>query len=266
MNNTKYVTNQPLNHGMGSRILKMINIFGYVSLLNKKGLKYEFIYTPFSYEGYGCNYNYNELHLYSYKPIIEHRLEYIKLCKRWENMLNYTGKTITEYDESIVSPYIHPGFNGETELECFNHTREIRNKIKKEFNLLNKKNNNLLIINIHIRRGDVNPKTHSDRWLSDEYYINVINKLISKYENSIIKIYTQKNNFNTNIFSNYDIVYDNEIDDNKSWYEMINSDILVIGKSAFSYSAGILCDGLVIYPNDGMFHPKLKDWKTIEEI
>ena len=46
----------------------------------------------------------------------------------------------------------------------------------------------------------------------------------------------------------------------------MNSDILLIGKSSFSYSAGILCDGIVIYPSDGMFHPKLKDWKNIYEL
>jgi hypothetical protein len=266
MDNIKYITNQPLDHGMGSRVLKLINIYGYASLLNKKGFNYEFIYTPFSYEGYGSNYGYNQLHLYSYKPIIEHRLEYIQLCKRWENMLNYSGKTITEYNESMVTPYIHPGFNGESELECFDHTREIKQIIKKEFNIQYEKNTDFFKINIHIRRGDVNPYQHGIRWISDEYYLNIIDILTNKYKNSKLTIYTQRNNFNSNLFSNYDIIYDDEIEDNKAWCEMINSDILVIGKSAFSYSAGILCDGIVIYPSDGMFHPKLTEWKTIEEI
>jgi hypothetical protein len=68
------------------------------------------------------------------------------------------------------------------------------------------------------------------------------------------------------LFEDFKVVYDDEIDDVQTWLELINSDILVIGKSAFSYSAGILCDGLVIYPSDDMFHTKLNEWKKIDTL
>ena len=76
----------------------------------------------------------------------------------------------------------------------------------------------------------------------------------------------RRRNFNETLFKGINLVYDDELNDYDAWLELINSDVLIMSKSAFSYSAGALCDGLVIYPEDNMFHPKLYDWKKINEL
>ena len=244
----------------------MLNLYGYVELLKSKGYDYEFIYTPFSYEGFGKKFHSNQLFMYYHKTINNHREDYIELCKRWDDMLNYSGVNVKQVGESELTPYVHAGFMGEKEYDCFNHTRKIKSLIKEKFNIKTQSPEKK-IIGIHMRRGDVTSANHPDRWLSDEYYIQTIELLKNKYPNHKIKIYTQRRNFNEEMFSNFDIFFDDMMLDNQTWLELINCDVLVIGKSAFSYSAGILCDGLVIYPNDGdMFHPKLEDWITINEL
>ena len=263
----KYITNKIIDHGIGSRILKIINLMSYVDFLNKKGSDYEFVYTPLNYEGFGQNFTTNQFHLYHYNPVIDSRSEYLLVCDRWENMFNYKGKKITEVDEKDTIFLVHPYLNGETEKEVFNHTVLMKDIIKSNLNIPINSQKNYLDIKIHIRRGDVGPKNHHDRWLSDEYYLNVIEKLKDKYvDNFKITIHTQRRGFNESKFNGVNIIYDDEMKDNEVWVDLINSDVLVIGKSAFSYSAGILCNGLTIYPSEGMFHNKLDKWITEKEI
>lgn len=267
MSNTKYISNQILNHGLGSKILKLINLIGMTSLLKKNNYDYEYVYTPLSYEGFGINFYINQLNEYYHKTPINQREEYLKICNAWDNMLNYKGKNIKDVNHSEVTFLVHPYLHNLTEFDVFNETRDIRSQIKKDFNILGKKEKNYIDIKIHIRRGDVNGIQHMDRWLSDDYFTNVIEKLKGKYKSNYkITIYTQRNSFNSNKFGDYDVIYDDETLDNEVWLSLIDSDVLVISKSAYSYSAGILCDGLVIYPEEGMFHPKLKDWKSINDL
>lgn len=275
-NINKYITNKILNHGLGSRVLKLINIIGYVSYLNKQGHNYEFVYTPFSYEGFGEDFYHNQLHMYYHKSISNHRLEYIELCKRWDDTLKYNGNIIYNLENfNNLTHLIHPKFDDsfgssiteEEEFKHFNETRLIRHKIKKDFNLFPPQKKDYIDIAIHIRRGDVGSH-YPDRWIDDNYYLSVIDKLKEKYKNTNFKItiYTQRKNFNHNLYDEYQISYDDETLDNEIWKKLIFSDVLVLGRSSYSYSAGILCDGLVIYPKDKFFHPKLNDWKLIEEL
>jgi hypothetical protein len=266
-NNFKYITNAVLNHGLGSKILKLINLMGLVSLLNKINYKYEFIYTPLSYEGFGVNFHNNHLLEYYHKTPSNRREEYIKICNRWDDMINYKGKKIYDVNHSDTIFLVHPSIHNCTDIDVFNETKNIKQKIKNDFNLTKKSKKKYTDIKIHIRRADVDGLLNMDRWLNNDYYLNVIDKLKEKYKlNYKITIYTQRKSFNPNGFEDYDIVYDDETLDNEVWVDLINSDVLVISKSAYSYSSGILCDGLVIYPTDGMFHPKLNGWKTIDEI
>ena len=263
----KYITNEILHHGIGSRILKIINLVSYVDFLKGKGFNYEFVYTPLNYEGFGKNFQFNEFGSYHYGVVHNLRDEYLNVCDRWENFLQFSGKVITEVNHNDVIFLTHPSLSGETELEVFNHTSKIKSKLKKTFNIPENCKKDFLDIKIHIRRGDVDEVRHADRWLDDNYYLNIITTLKEKIkDNYRITIYTQRRNFNSELYKDYNIKYDDETLDNEVWLELINSDILVIGKSAFSYSAGILNDNTVIYPTNGMFHPKLNNWKTINEI
>ncbi len=254
-----------LDHGMGSRVLKMINIFSYVDYLKKNNKNYEYVHTPLKYEGFGVNFERNQHFLYHFDTVSNHYEEYLELCKIWDEVMNYNGLSIHEIQENQVIPLVHPSMFGEEETEVFNHSIKIKKIIKDNFNIKPSKINNDFNIVLHIRRGDVN-KSNRDRWIDDEYYLKVIELLKIKYPDGVITINTQRKNFNYEIFKNHNIIFDDKKSNNEVWLDMINADVLVIGKSAFSYSAAILNEGLVIYPSDGMFHPKLHGWKTINEI
>ena len=50
MDNIKYITNQPLDHMVGSKLLKIINLIGYSFYLKSKNHNIEFVYTPLYFE------------------------------------------------------------------------------------------------------------------------------------------------------------------------------------------------------------------------
>ena len=180
--------------------------------------------------------------------------------------MNYNGLKITDVDTNLVEFLIHPKKFDETEDFVFNEIHKFKDDIKNLFSLRKKDKQNNIKISIHIRRGDV-IQSFTDRWLPDEYYLNIIKDLEVKYNGNFdLTIYTQRNNFNPDSFVKYKIIYDDESLDYEVWSDLINSDILVIGKSAYSYSAGMLCDGVVVYPEEGMFHPKINSWIYNTEI
>lgn len=83
----------------------------------------------------------------------------------------------------------------------------------------------------------------------DEFYIKLINKVLKKYPDYMIHIYTQDINlFNYKSFlDNKSIKFHINEDLLNSFYSMIFADILIIGPSNFSYVAAILSDNLVYY-------------------
>jgi hypothetical protein len=262
-----YISNLPLNHMVGSKLLKIINLIGYSFYLKSKNHNIEFVYTPLDFELNEINLSYNQLNQYNYPyPISNQRETYLELCKRWDNYLNYNGLKITDVDTNLVEFLIHPKKFNETEDFVFNEIHKFKDDIKNLFSLRKKDEQNNIKISIHIRRGDVD-QSFTDRWLPDEYYLNIIKDLEVKYNGNFdLTIYTQRNNFNPDSFVKYKIIYDDESLDYEVWSDLINSDILVIGKSAYSYSAGMLCDGVVVYPEEGMFHPKINSWIYNTEI
>ena len=265
----KYISNEILDHGLGSKILKIINLIGYTLYLKSIGHDVEFVYTPLGYEGYGKNFQLNQLFLYWPHKIKNLRLDYIELCERWESMINYKG--LKSYDVNVedIEFLIHPALSGETSEIIFNEIRKRKNEIIDLLSLPKKtKEKECVSISIHIRRGDVNKNSHLDRFSDDSYYLEIIDILKKKYEDKCeITIYSQRNGFNISNFKDYNIIFDDESLDNEIWLKLFHSDILVMSKSAFSYSAGMLSNGIVIY--EDMFHPKLYDWiykKDIENL
>jgi hypothetical protein len=95
MKEINYITNRLLDHGCGSKIHKLIPLIGLVSYLNKLGLNYEFVYSPLAYDiPYG--FEGNQLCHFYHKPITNIIEQYIEVCNRWDTMINYNGKIITD--------------------------------------------------------------------------------------------------------------------------------------------------------------------------
>ena len=237
----------------------------------------EFVYTPLIYEGDGMNFNINELKAYNPTKVVNERDEYLEVCRRWDSMLGFNGLTTEDVDRGSVTKLTHPGdppqYMSEELKACFNGEGKI--KIKNNFTLPKPIKTDYIDVAVHIRRGDVSTaEWAADRWLGDEYYLTIINDIKSVLgDRCKITIYTQRgryiDHFNQELFSDYNIKYDDETLDNEVWLELVHSDILVMGLSSYSYSASLLSDGICVYPPKqmGLCGPKICDtWVTPDNL
>ena len=257
----KYVTNGIFPHGLGTRISLLINAISY-SILEGK----EFIFTPFSYQTNKLEFNTN--------PMTK-RINYPEACSRWDTLLNLDGKLITDIPNELSSVLylMHPSINneplsGDDKVIMANKIRNLRGVIKRDyFKIPLKQENNKLKVSVHIRRDDA-VNIHS-RFVSNEYHINTINQvetfLMSENKEYEITIYTQKNGFNVSGFEKHRIIYDSDMSDNDSWVNMLNSDIIIGGNSAFSTSVGMLTDGVYIHTQTDNL-PLIDDWLYGSEL
>jgi len=123
--------------------------------------------------------------------------------------------------------------------------------------------NTLNQISIHIRRGNVNNHSYPERYTSNQRYIDIINILLKKYEYNIF-IYSEgeTSDFNDLLLNDRIKLKLNE-DIVKTHTELVNSKILVISKSTFSYSSALLNNNIVytIYSNEiNWCHKNLSKW------
>jgi len=111
--------------------------------------------------------------------------------------------------------------------------------------------------------------THTcDRYKYNEfYYLELINKLINKYPDYDIHIFTQESfkERYSNIFNNPKFNCHINMNSFDSLHHMINADVLVLGLSAFSRLAGFYNNNTIIYTdkNDSSI---LTNWIYINEL
>lgn len=115
-----------------------------------------------------------------------------------------------------------------------------------------------LNIALHIRRGDIvvdkekGQETLTKRWLTLDYYENVIKSLKKRYNKEFtIYIFSQGKKEEYSIFEKYGkVIYCLDMNDKQSFLHMVRADILVISKSSFSYKPALLADGIRVCPPD----------------
>jgi len=136
--------------------------------------------------------------------------------------------------------------------DCLNKTKTLEN-IKKIF-WENKKNPykqhiNVINIAVHIRRPNIQDDRIEGADTPDEYYLNLIDKV--RKDNTITKqkifhIYSQETIDKTKYYAKDIILHIDE--DIKSTFEsLVAADILIASKSALSYCAGLLTNGIVYF-------------------
>ena len=139
----------------------------------------------------------------------------------------------------------------------------------KKFIDLPEYNNDKPNIAIHIRRGDVNSKQNSDRFVPLEKYYTIIENLNKQHNNAIFYIFTEitddkeefdlfiktisEKGIHIKIMADLDLLTTIEY--------MIKADVLVMSKSALSYVAALYNNNKVLYIN--FWHNKLPHWKEI---
>lgn len=123
-------------------------------------------------------------------------------------------------------------------------------------------------IAIHIRRGDVSPRSHSDRYIPLGYYQSVINELLVLYSNAHVFIFTEISPENAHDFSEFQKTNANislkimpDIDILTTLEYLIKADVLIMCKSSFSYVAGLYNQNTVYYMD--FWHKKVDRWKSI---
>jgi len=278
-----YITSIPACDGFGARFQRSLNLLFFAKHIQSTYNKdIEFIYSPLSYEGFGKNFydRPSTNFYYTTKEVYKER------AISWEEKINYNGKKITDIDINSLVVVFNPSYSqlmNDISNNLFNNKlylygqlteydtidTEIFSKYRKElsnkFDIKNPFNNDKLNISLHIRRDDVSETMNINRWVSDEYYLDIIDNIKENTNREInLNIHTQKQNFNFEKFKDYNVLYDEMCEDYDSFLEFIFSDILVLGKSSFSYSAALLNSNIVVY-ND-FWHTKLKDWIYSDEL
>lgn len=121
--------------------------------------------------------------------------------------------------------------------------------------------NDYLNISVHVRRPNICDDRLDGADTPDTYYLDVMNKIRQLKLNKSIKfhIYSQGNSDMFSAYKSDDVEFHLNDTIENTFLGLVYADILVISKSSFSYTAGLLTDGLVIY-HPGFWHPPLESW------
>lgn len=204
-------------------------------------------------------YNYNYIHT-KFKEM-EHNVNI-------EELNNFIGIPCNDINKNLIDmnvPYVYDIMYSKNPNDYY--TPEVLNKLRKYYYSTPKPfidNKNSIVI--HIRRGDVSP-THKKRGNTNQYYINIIKKLKNKYNNYkfIIESEGNENDFIDikNSFINLNIQFNLNKNIILTYQNFVSAPILVIAKSALSYSAGLLNKNIVYYIPNKL--NKLQHWINIDK-
>lgn len=282
-----YITNGVTHDGFGSRIQRCICVMAYVYYLQELGFPVEYLHTPFSYIGFNEDYKQGEedrMKNGNDYPYNDNGYEgYMSRAKEWDDYLGFRGKTVDDVkisklnivnDKDPMFGYYRLAedvLNNQTDGKLYvikmlhyeydNHiinisnVKRFRSKIIQKFSLNIPSYNNKNIA-IHIRRKDA--IDYSNRYVSDEHYLEILDA-IKKYKSDYkVSIFTQRVGFDETKYDGYEIFYDDTENDYETFVKLMSSKHLIAGKSSFSYAAALLNPNLIVYHFDG--HTGLKEW------
>jgi len=150
-------------------------------------------------------------------------------------------------------------------------------KVKDRYNppnisLMYDKSGSVFNVAIHIRRGDV--LRVPNKFVPNKYFLHLITQLNTMFSDKLKVHYHifsdgKKGEFpefqnNNNVF----LHLDDEIPAALTLHHLIKSDLLIMSKSKYSFYAGLITEGIVIYTPFFMSIPKCfeKDWvKVLDE-
>lgn len=269
--------------GVGSIYFRIISLYAIAKYLN------------IDYIHFKCDigHNYTNINQDEWNDIYDKFFNFKKISKSINDInLNEFKETKTQEMTLDYFDYINANKNNK-EIFYFTHPfnitfknsnkyySPIRNELIKAYDennnhkkfIYNKNNKNIAI---HIRVYNDYDTANYNEYLNytcdrfkynEEKYLSIINKLINKYPDYDIHIFTQerfKERY-PNIYNNPKINTHIEIDAINSLHNMIKADVLLLGFSCFSHLAGIYNQNTVYYINYHM--PKILDsWINIDEL
>lgn len=130
-------------------------------------------------------------------------------------------------------------------------------------------------IAVHIRRGDILgadgqlQQQHQQRWLDNNYYLNVLDQILPLVAPNKYKIYlfSQGKEEDFSEFNKYEnIEFCMELSSQDTFACLAKADILILGKSSFSFDAALIGNKIRICPKSfwGVY-PDHKEWIVLED-
>jgi hypothetical protein len=238
------ITNPKLTDGFGAQFQAIISSVIYAELNN-----YRYVYTPF------CSMEHNYFNDTEFLAKKEHLINFIGNFEINTDTTTYSTTACKAFFDAHVSPC--------AQSVSLTKIKEIFRANKNSTNDFG--NNNLNIV-IHIRRHN----QHDSRTLGtdtpDKFFMDMIKSLRTVYakQNPLFHIHSQGNITDFNVFRAPDTVLHLNESIEDTFTAMVLADVLVISQSSFSYTAGLLSDGIVYYIP--FWHSPLPHWSSIEQL
>jgi hypothetical protein len=221
-----YITNKLRNDGFGAQYQTII-----FTILFAELEKIEFVYRPFT----SIEHNYD-----SNPTFIKDKENLINIRDEFNSIDSIDIGDIKDFDLGFIYNKIENNLDYSLSLQSFKKIKNLflKNKVRR----FDEK-----YVAIHIRR----PNSHDIGdygYTQDEYFIKVIDLIRKQYPDiKKYKIYSQGDKENFKNFIGDDIEFHLNESIEKTFTDMVLSDILVMSKGSFSYCAGLLSDGIVYY-------------------
>lgn len=234
------ITNPERDDGFGAQYQNIIFCILYCELTNN-----QFIYRPFKKIDHNYENDFN----------FEKKLDDFINIKNEYNILKEKDVAITLDNQNLYT-FVENNLERAIETESF---KKIKNLLFKNKSI--QKNKNELTISIHYRKPlncDIGTYGYTDEF----YYLKILDFINKNYpESKKIHLYSTGNIIDFDHFFQKNIILHINEPIEKTFLELVNSDILFLSKGSFSYCAGLLCDGEVFHIP--FWHKSLKKWKTI---
>jgi hypothetical protein len=240
-----YYTLYPRTDGFCAQFQSIIHLIYYSAINNG-----EYIHTPI--DSMEHNYSNDNKYIYNIENIMNIKIfKQINAVNKNDITVVLSGIPRNIFEVDVNKSMMHPSI--------LSYKKAFLENINNNYTTL-KYNNNMFNIAIHIRRGDVSYSYNSCRYTSNEYYLNIINKLRKEYcdKHICFHIYSEGNESEFYCFKNIDTILHINEDVIKTFIGLIDSDVLVQSISSFSYVAGLLSYGIVYHIP--FWHPPLSNW------
>jgi hypothetical protein len=239
------VTNPVRDDGFGAQFQTIIYSVIYAELNDL-----EFVYTPFK----DMEHNYeSDTNFLAKKEWLINFIDNFEINKG--NAIQQDVRNVIQFFEGNLDKSVNS-------LAL----KKIKEIFRSNKNSQNYFNNQRLNIAIHMRRSNLHDSRVDGTDTPDDFFLNIINKLRVIYapKNPLLHIYSQGNDDDFKKFCAQDIVLHLNESIEDTFTSMVLADVLVTGRSSFSYTAGILSGGAIYYIP--FWCPALPHWISINEL
>ena len=132
---------------------------------------------------------------------------------------------------------------------------------------------NVFQVAVHVRRGDITPCQHQDRYLPNSHYLELIEKYTPENHQKKrvgkaaveVTIFSEKESFETlDEFRTRNYTVDIDSTEAEVWQRLYVADVVIMSKSSFSFVPSLLNrNGTIVYTSFGQ--GALPAWEIVDE-